>query len=88
MNIDQLISLINGGPAHVYGAVLLYFVWQAKNSIAHMESSVNDLKDSVIKLNTTITVLTADRNRDKQEIDRLGEDFSSLKSQCPKQRNQ
>lgn len=79
MEFEQLASLMSKGPASAYGAVLLYFIWQVKNSISHMGSTIDELRDSVNKLNSTLTNLTNDQQRDRRDFERLRDEFDVFK---------
>lgn len=79
MELEQLASLMSKGPASAYGAVLLYFIWQVKNSISHMGSTIDELRDSVNKLNLTLSSLANDQQRDRRDFERLRDEFDEYK---------
>lgn len=79
MEFEQFASLMSKGPASAYGAVLLYFIWQVKNSISHMGSTIDELRDSVNKLNLTLSSLANDQQRDRRDFERLRDDFEDFK---------
>lgn len=81
--MEVITKILDSSTGSVYGLVLLYFVWQVKTSISHMSSSIDQLEASLSGLNITLSALTADRERDKEEIDRLRNEFAAFRSACP-----
>lgn len=85
--IEFFTKILDGSTGSVYGLVLLYFVWQVKNSISSMGNSIEQLELSLSSLNVTLSALIADRERDKEEIDRLRDEFSAFRATCPAKPN-
>jgi hypothetical protein len=79
MEINDLIaSLSASSPVSAFAIVALYYLRQIHVSFDHFKKTIDTLQESVSDLNSTLTRLVVERDRDKQDIDRLRNDFHIL----------
>ena len=76
--LEEIPNAFTTGGSITVVTALLHFLRQIRLAVVSMEKNFKEMNNSIHELNSSIVKIVTERDRDKEEIDRLRDDVKEM----------